>query len=79
MEKEFNRREFMKTAAGAVSALAIASAKSSMVFAEATGTEPKTISMIKLPYADNALEPSISARTVNLHYHNHHHVPAYFG
>jgi Fe-Mn family superoxide dismutase len=28
--------------------------------------------MVKLPYAENALEPSISAKTVNYHYHKHH-------
>jgi superoxide dismutase, Fe-Mn family len=65
MEKEFSRRGFIKTAAGAGAALALAPAN---VF---TGTL-KTITMQKLPYAENALEPSISARTVNLHYTRHH-------
>jgi superoxide dismutase, Fe-Mn family len=72
MEKELNRRAFMKTTAGALSALALASAKGPAVFAQPPQPASKAISMVKLPYAENALEPSISARTVNLHYHSHH-------
>jgi superoxide dismutase, Fe-Mn family len=73
MEKEITRRDFMKTTMGAGAALAFASTAQSPLFAQAAAPQTqKTISMIKLPYAENALEPSISARTVSLHYHNHH-------
>jgi superoxide dismutase, Fe-Mn family len=73
MEKDITRRDFIKTAVGAGATLALTSTTSSQLFAQSKVPEtPKTISMIKLPYAENALEPSISARTVALHYHNHH-------
>jgi Fe-Mn family superoxide dismutase len=72
MEKEFNRRDFIKTAAGAGAAIALASAKGSMVFGQTAQPATKSIVMEKLPYAENALEPSISARTIKEHYHSHH-------
>lgn len=72
MQKELNRRNFLKTAAGAGALFALASAKGTDVFAGEAATEPKNIVMIKLPYTDSALEPSISAKTINLHYHSHH-------
>lgn len=73
MNIDVSRREFMKTAA-AGAALVSLSATSSLV-AESKPNEVqlgKGVSMIKLPYAENALEPFISARTVNLHYGKHH-------
>ena len=82
MEKEFDRRDFIKTTALAGAGLALAAAGATSVFGDAAkaAAQPsatlKTISMVKLPYAENALEPSISARTVNLHYNKHH--QAYF-
>jgi superoxide dismutase, Fe-Mn family len=72
MEKECNRRNFLKTAAGAGAMLALASVKGPFVFAQGTRPASKGISMVTLQYAENALEPSISAKTVNLHYHRHH-------
>jgi Fe-Mn family superoxide dismutase len=77
MDKHVSRRDFMKTAAQAGAALTLASAPG-MLFAEtktpaAKPSSPgKTVSMVKLPYAENALEPFISSRTVNLHYNKHH-------
>lgn len=62
----------MKMAAGAGAALALGSVKNSAVFAQGAPSAQNTISMIKLPYAENALEPALSARTVNLHYNKHH-------
>lgn len=58
--------------------MAIVSATGSGVFAAgakpgaASTALPKTISMTALPYAEDALAPFISARTVGLHYHKHH-------
>jgi superoxide dismutase, Fe-Mn family len=72
MEKGFNRRDFIRTVAGSGAALALASAKVTDVFAKAAQPEVKTIIMERLPYAVSALEPSISARTIQLHYHSHH-------
>jgi superoxide dismutase, Fe-Mn family len=73
MEKNCSRREFMKTAAQAGAALTLASAPG-MLFAETkpSASAEKTVTMVKLPYAMNALEPFISARTVDLHYNKHH-------
>lgn len=76
MEKELDRRDFIKTTALAGASLALASATGPSVFGQTAKTVPppvaKAVSMVKLPYAENALEPSISARTVNLHYNKHH-------
>jgi superoxide dismutase, Fe-Mn family len=72
MEKGFSRRDFMRTVAGTGAALALASARGTDVFAGEAQPAVKTIVMEKLPYAIYALEPSISARTVQLHYHSHH-------
>jgi Fe-Mn family superoxide dismutase len=72
----FSRRDFMKTAAGAGAAITFGSA-GNLLFAQADqpatmATPVKQISMVKLPFAENALEPFISARTVNIHYNKHH-------
>lgn len=71
MKEAQNRRDFLKTAAGLGTAIAFASVKGSEIFAQPVQAQ-KSISMIKLPYEENALEPVISARTVALHYHKHH-------
>jgi Fe-Mn family superoxide dismutase len=62
----------MKLAAGASTALAIASAGNGLVFAKDAAAGKKQIVMVPLPYPENALEPSISARTVHEHYNKHH-------
>jgi Fe-Mn family superoxide dismutase len=78
MEKEFDRRDFIKTTALAGAGLALAATGASSVFGEAAkpvampAPYGKTISMVKLPYAENALDPWISAKTVNVHYNKHH-------
>jgi superoxide dismutase, Fe-Mn family len=74
MENDFGRREFLKTAAVAGAVVTLGGVKD-MLFAEAplaVWTPPKDVAMVKLPYADNALAPAISARTVDLHYNKHH-------
>ncbi len=74
MEPDYNRRRFIKNAVGAGAAMALASAPG-YVFGQdkkSKPAQPEMVSMVKLPYAENALEPFISSRTVNLHYHKHH-------
>jgi len=74
MKEKLTRRDFVKTAAGAGAALALASTQS-VLFAQtpqAGKTAAKAISMVTLPYAQDALAPFISARTVDLHYNKHH-------
>ena len=83
MEKPVDRRDFMKAAAGATAAIALTSG-AELIFADKTkpaGAPPanaalatplKKITMLNLPYGLNALAPTISERTVNLHYNKHH-------
>jgi Fe-Mn family superoxide dismutase len=73
MDAAITRRDFIKTAAQAGAALSLAAVPGS-VFAETKASAPaqKTVSMVNLPYATNALEPFISSRTVDLHYNKHH-------
>ncbi|MGB7569440.1 MAG: Fe-Mn family superoxide dismutase [Chitinivibrionales bacterium] len=74
MERQVNRRDFIKTAAGATAALVLTSGPN--LFAEKpkadAQSEFKKITMVDLPYGMGALAPSISERTVNLHYNKHH-------
>jgi len=71
MESKFDqpamdRRTFCKTVAGAM----VASAAGGMpVPSDAAPSD--TISNPPLPYADNSLEPTISAKTVSFHYGKH--------
>jgi Fe-Mn family superoxide dismutase len=67
-----NRREFMKMTAGAGAAIALSSVGSPFVHAQEATPVKKAVAMPVLPYAENALEPVISARTVNLHFNKHH-------
>jgi Fe-Mn family superoxide dismutase len=75
MEKQVNRRDFIKTAAGATAALALASG-ADLIFADKAKTaappELNKITMVELPYGLGALAPTISEHTVNLHYNKHH-------
>jgi superoxide dismutase, Fe-Mn family len=75
MENDIGRREFLKTAAIA-GAVVTAGGAASRLFAQAPAAAswapPVDVAMVKLPYAEDALAPVISARTVNLHYHKHH-------
>lgn len=60
-----NRRDFVKLAAGAAAVAGVATVFPTMAMA----AEP--FPMPALPYADNALEPVISARTISFHYGKH--------
>jgi superoxide dismutase, Fe-Mn family len=74
MENDIGRREFMKTAAIAGAALTLGGTRD-LLFADAAQpawAPPKDVAKVKLPYADGALAPAISAHTVDLHYHKHH-------
>jgi Fe-Mn family superoxide dismutase len=72
MEKPYSRRDFIKSTAAVTAAVALSSHQT--IFAQTTQptAQAKDITLIKLPYAENALEPFLSARTVNLHYTKHH-------
>jgi len=61
-----NRRTFLMVSAGAAVSLAMGG-----IFRPAqAGASPYTLP--PLPYAENALEPVISARTIGFHYGKHH-------
>lgn len=61
-----NRRTFLMVSAGAAVSLAMGG-----IFRPAqAGASPYTLPL--LPYAENALEPVISARTIGFHYGKHH-------
>ncbi|WP_083370015.1 superoxide dismutase [Chromobacterium sphagni] len=62
---ELNRRGFLLAAAGGLAALALP-----MLSARAHASSAQVLP--PLPYADNALEPVISARTIGFHYGKHH-------
>ncbi len=66
-----DRRDFLKTTTTAAALTAAAS-----LLAPAFGQKPAAplspITMSPLPYALSALEPTISAKTVDLHYNKHH-------
>lgn len=71
-----NRREFMESSLVA-SGLAFAAAGTAMAQGRARYTDKLTdesgkYAVAPLPYANDALEPAIDARTVDLHYNNHH-------
>lgn len=60
-----NRRDFVKFAAGAV----VVAGMATVFPTAAMAADP--FPMPALPYADNALEPVISARTISFHYGKH--------
>jgi Fe-Mn family superoxide dismutase len=62
----------MKIAAGAGAAAALAGVARSPLSAQEAAAARKSIAMTALPYAENALEPYVSSRTVHLHYNKHH-------
>ena len=63
--KGMNRRDFVKLAAGAAVVAGVATAFPTAAMA----ADP--FPMPALPYADNALEPVISAKTISFHYGKH--------
>ena len=62
---KLDRRSFLIASAGAAVSLAIGG-----IFRPAQAASP--YSLPPLPYADNALEPVISAKTISFHYGKHH-------
>jgi Fe-Mn family superoxide dismutase len=62
---ELNRRSFLIASAGAAASLAIGG-----ILRPAQAAAPYNLP--PLPYADNALEPVISAQTISFHYGKHH-------
>jgi Fe-Mn family superoxide dismutase len=60
-----DRRTFLMASAGAAASLAMGG-----FFRPAQASSPYTLP--PLPYAENALEPVISARTISFHYGKHH-------
>jgi Fe-Mn family superoxide dismutase len=73
--KNISRRTFMRegvkvTAAGLVGTSIIGS-KMAVAKNRHDGYEPLHFTQVKLPYAYNALEPSIDAMTMDIHYNKH--------
>jgi superoxide dismutase, Fe-Mn family len=62
---DVDRRTFLMTFAGAAASLALGG-----IFRPAHAASPYALP--PLPYAENALEPVISARTIGFHYGKHH-------
>ena len=65
------RREFLTVAAG-YAGMMVTRAQSSPVPNPAAATPTGPFAMPPLPYANDALEPYISARTLGFHYGKHH-------
>jgi Fe-Mn family superoxide dismutase len=65
LSSELTRREFVKASVMATAAMAVFP---SAVVAQTKGP----FDLPPLPYAENALEPVISARTIGFHYGKHH-------
>ena len=63
-----NRRQFLTTLMAGSTALAFGGLIASRPARAAAGP----FALPPLPYADNALEPAISARTIGFHYGKHH-------
>lgn len=70
-DTSLNRRDFIKTAAAAAAILWIESSAITKGAIAMTATAPK-FALDKLPYADSALAPVISANTIGFHYGKHH-------
>lgn len=71
----FNRREFMgATALGAVAVALgeLALPKNAVAAAVAPSTTVVPATLPNLPWADTALEPTITAKTLSFHYGKHH-------
>ncbi|WP_080962118.1 superoxide dismutase [Chromobacterium subtsugae] len=64
-QPELDRRGFLLAAAGSLAAIALPAWSPRARASSAHALPP-------LPYADNALEPVISARTIGFHYGKHH-------
>lgn len=66
-EAVIDRRQFLLTAAVGVAAL-----HTGGLFMSASAQAAQAIALPALPYAENALEPVISAKTIGFHYGKHH-------
>ena len=67
------RREFMATGAGLAAAMAVIGAPiAAAQEAAASGGELTTHTLPELPYAPEALEPYIDAKTMGIHHGKHH-------
>jgi superoxide dismutase, Fe-Mn family len=62
----FTRREMLRTAGAGVATLSLAS------LAAGADEAPKGYTLPKLPYAYDALEPSIDEKTMRIHHDKHH-------
>ena len=62
----FTRREMLRTAGAGVATLSLAS------LAAGADEAPKGYTLPKLPYAYDALEPSIDEKTMQIHHDKHH-------
>ena len=69
MEINITRRQFMAGAACAALASYCRILKGENIMGESVNNE---ITLAPLPYADDALEPTISAKTISYHYGKHH-------
>jgi Fe-Mn family superoxide dismutase len=65
-----NRRRFLSTAAAAGAVAGVAVSAPSLLVADAAAAD--IVVHPQLPYAQNALEPYISAKTFSFHYGKHH-------
>jgi Fe-Mn family superoxide dismutase len=70
-ETGFSRRDAFKTLFAGVALLGL-NAWTPRLFAADTATEGSALTLPKLPYAFDALEPHIDARTMEIHYTKHH-------
>jgi Fe-Mn family superoxide dismutase len=70
--KQINRRKFVKDSLQATAAVAIGSGLLMNTESTKAASPAISFSQIALPYAYNALEPSIDAMTMEIHYSRHH-------
>ena len=71
--QSISRREFVKRSAAATAGAAVALSTAGRVLAATTEERPVELFYLpRLPYAEDALEPFISARTISFHYGKHH-------
>ncbi len=70
--KTINRRKFVKDSFATVAISAPFIMQTSNLFAETPTSVALDFSQVKLPYTYNALEPSIDAMTMEIHYTKHH-------
>jgi Fe-Mn family superoxide dismutase len=74
MAMEMTRRNFCKLGIAGAVVLAVPRLSSAATESASTTTQeaPMSFTLPPLPYAENALEPNISAKTLSFHYGKHH-------